>query len=189
MYLLTKSNQIKSDAEKLLEESKIAEILSMYGDVKFVGSYPLNVMLRPDLDIYAIGENNREKMLDIIQKIFVSNYFDEICFSNWVEFNQDQNLHSGYYIQTLATIGENRWKLDIWLMPESQFKTYTEEFLELIKDDPNEEKRLIILKLKEAFAEGKKYRKGVNGKLIYHAVLKDNITTVEEFEEYLKKSN
>jgi hypothetical protein len=189
--LLSKSNQIKADADKLLAESNLVEILSLYGDVKFVGSYPLNVMLRSDLDVYAITkENNREKMLEIVQKIFASNYFDEICFANWNDFEIDNEVGiKGYYIQPFVTIGENRWKLDVWLMTEDQFKPYTEEFLELIKDDPNEEKRLAILKLKETFAEGEKYVTGINGKLIYKAVLQDNIRTPEQFKIYLEENN
>src|SRR5260221_4555585 len=99
--LLINSNQIRCDEDRILNESNLVEILSSYGDVKFVGSYPLNVMLRPDLDVYAIAkENSREKMLEVFQKIFVSNYFDEICFANWNDFEMDNEVGiKGYYIQ------------------------------------------------------------------------------------------
>lgn len=185
--LLTKSNQIKEDADKLLKESKLIEVLSNYGDVRIVGSYVLNVMLRPDLDVYAVAkENSREKMLQVVYDIFKSNYFDEIRFINCIDFAQDAIGPKGYYIQPHVTIGENRWKLDVWLMDEEEFKPYTEEFLELLRNDKDQEKRLAILRLKEEFADKKKYIKGVTGKVIYTAVLKDNITTPEEFKVYLE---
>ena len=186
--LIQKSQEFKKQADEILKDSKLVEVLSKYGEIKFTGSYPLDVMMRPDLDVYAIAkENSREKMLEVVQGIFSSCYFDEIRFTNYLDFHKDQDDHKGYYFQPLVKIGENRWKLDIWLMTEDRYRPYTEHFLELLNKDSNpDEKRLAIIKLKNHYREGQKYRSGINGKMIYEAVLEHGINNVEDFEEYLK---
>src|SRR5258706_3801423 len=169
LELLHRSREIKNQAEKILNGSKLIEALSKYGEVKFTGSYPLDVMVRPDLDVYAIAkENSKDRMLEVIHDIFSSFYFEEIRFTNYLDFHKEQDDLKGYYIQPHIKIGENKWKLDIWLMTEDRYKPYTEHFLDLLnKDIHADEKRLMIIELKNHYREGQKYRNNINGKTIY----------------------
>src|SRR5258708_2576900 len=186
--LLQKSQEFKRQADEILSNFKLVEGLCKYGEVKFTGSYPLNVMMRPDLDVYAIAkENSKEKMLEVIHNIFSTVYFEEIRFTNYLDFHKDQDDHKGYYIQPHKRIGENKWKLDVWLMTEDRYEPHTEHFLDLLnKDEDADKKRLIILELKNYYREGEKYKKGINGRVIYEAVLEQGIKNVMEFEAYLK---
>lgn len=187
MDLLKRSDEVKKEADKLLNESKLPQILSQYGDVRATGSYPLNVMLRPDLDFLVVAEkNDRNKAFEIVTEIIRSNYFEEVDFVNHVDFRQSGGI-TGFYIQPRVVIGERKWKLDIWLMDEKDFRPYTQEFLDLIKDDPDSQKRMAILKLKDEMSEGSKYIKGVDGKLIYEAVLKNGVRTEEEFKRFMQE--
>ncbi|SRR5260221_10855475 len=189
LELLKRSKEFKKQADEILGRSKLVEVLSRYGEVKFTGSYPLNLMMRPDLDVYAIAkENSKEKMLEVVQGIFSSCYFDEIRFTNYLDFYKDQDDHKGYYFQPLVKIGDNRWKLDIWLMAENRYEPHTEHFLEILNKDPHaNEKRLIILELKNHYKEGQKYKNNINGRKIYEAVLENEVKNVEEFERFLQR--
>jgi hypothetical protein len=187
MDLLKRSDEVKKEADKILSESKLLEILSQYGDVRVTGSYPLNTMLRPDLDVYAVTEkNDSEKMFQVMEKIIRGNYFEEVVLVNHEDFHKGDGW-KGFYIQPKVTLGDRRWKLDVWLMEERDFRPYTQEFLELIKDEPDSQKRLAILELKEKMSEGSKYVEGVDGKLIYEAVLKHGVRTEEEFRRFVEE--
>lgn len=187
---MTKSNlsnvsaEYRKQAAKILKNSRVIELFSDYGTVKLVGSYALNVMLRPDLDIYVLTKKQDfEKLSKILNRLFSKNYFQQICFANWYDFSRESGIE-GYYLEPKINIGKNRWKLDIWFMTEDQYKPHTEKFLGLLNNDFNPEiKRGIILELKNHFRDGEKYKGNINGKMIYKAVLEDGIKTPKEFEE------
>ncbi len=185
--LLLKSKEFKSQADEILKKTKIVELFSTYGEVKMVGSYPLDVMLREDLDIYVlVKEHSYAKVVEIITSLLSLNYFQQICFANWLDHSREKGL-KGYYLEPKVNIGGNRWKLDIWFMTEDQYKFHTEKFLELLKNNENADKlRLKILELKNHYREGDKYQGNINGKLIYKAVLEHGVRTVEQFENYVK---
>ncbi len=187
--LLEESKRVKIQADKILKESGIVEILQTYGEVKIGGSYALDVMLRPDIDLFVVAnQHDWEKVLNIQSTIMKSRYFREFDFVNWVDF-EDQSLTSkkGYYFQPWVPAGGKLWKIDIWLItPEYDKSVETTEHFKKLLTEADESKRVAILEIKEAMQQGKKYVKGVDGKLIYKAVLENGITTPKEFEEFLR---
>jgi len=184
--LLLKSQELKRQADEILKDSDVVEIFSSYGEVRLVGSYALDVMSRPDLDIYVLtDEHNYEKLMSILGSVFSKNYFQQVCFANWLDTPRESGI-IGYYLEPKVNIGKNRWKLDIWFMVRDQYKSYTEKFLELLTKDNPDEKRLTILELKNHYKDGEKYKGNINGKLIYKAVLEHGVKNYQEFEKYLK---
>ncbi|MBI2047519.1 MAG: hypothetical protein HYT27_00100 [Parcubacteria group bacterium] len=187
--LLKKSKQIKSQADKILKESGVIKILQGYGEVKIGGSYTLDVMLRPDIDLFVITKKHDwNKVLDIQSKIMKTKYFREFDFVNWVDFKEEvSDFISGYYFQPWVPIDDQLWKIDIWLLtPEYDKSAETTEHFKNLLNDADESKKIAILKIKEAMRQGKKYIKGVDGKLIYKAVLESNIITLKDFKEFLR---
>lgn len=51
------SSNAKNQAEALLESTNLIDLLSKYGIVHLIGSYPLNIMYGPDIDIIVETEN------------------------------------------------------------------------------------------------------------------------------------
>lgn len=186
--LLEESKRIKAQANKILKTSGIIDILQSYGEVKIGGSYALDVMLRPDIDIFVVApQHNWDGVLEIQSKIMKSKYFREFDFVNWVDF-EDQSLTSmkGYYFQPWVPVDGQLWKIDIWLITsESDKSAETTEHFKKLLSEADESKKITILEIKEAMRQGKKYIKGVDGRLIYKAVLEDDITNPKEFEESL----
>lgn len=193
--LLQESKRIKAQADKIIKESGIIEILSEYGEVKIAGSYALDVMLRPDLDFYVVVEKHDwNKIIDIYSKLMQLRYFRDIYFIDWLNFENKQTGNTeewipsikGYYFATVIPVEDQRWKMDIWLITSEYDKSVetTEHFKSLL-DGVDESKKLAILEIKNAMREGKKYIKGVDGKFIYKAVLENGITSVEDFKKFL----
>jgi hypothetical protein len=188
MEIIEQSVKSKRQADLLINGSGIMDILSTYGEVKIGGSYALNVMLRPDLDFFVIADKHDwSKVLDINSKIMSSKFFKIVCFANWNDFGEttpDDNM-KGYYFMTKISTEDTTWKCDIWLITPDQDKSseYTETFKKLLVND---DQRKQILTIKDHFKQGEKYVKGVDGKLIYTAVLEKNISTIEEFTKFAK---
>jgi hypothetical protein len=93
----------------------------------------------------------------------------------------------GYYFAAVIPVEDQRWKIDVWLITPEYDKSpeMTDHFKKLL-DKADESKKISILEIKNAMREGKKYVKGVDGRLIYKAVLEDGITSVEEFKKFIK---
>jgi hypothetical protein len=195
--LLEESKRIKSQADKILKESGIVDILGGYGEVKIAGSYALDVMLRPDLDLYVVAEKHDwDKVIEIQSKIIRKKYFRDVYFIDWLNFENKQAGSveewipsiKGYYFATVIPVEDQRWKMDIWLItPEYDKSAELTEHFKVLLDKADESKKLAILEIKNAMREGKKYKTGVDGKLIYKAVLENGITNVEDFKKFLLK--
>jgi hypothetical protein len=188
--LLEQSQKTKKQADKILKKSGILEILKDYGEIKIGGSYALNTMLRADIDVFVVTEKHDwKKVLEIQRKIMETKYWSEFDFLNRVDFKTETSM-TGYYFQPWTPIDNVLWKMDIWLITPDQDKSadLTDRFKQLLDEDPNsDEKRITILEIKEAMRKGKKYQKGVDGKLIYQAVLEKEISGIEEFKKFILK--
>ncbi len=187
--LIEQSKATKAQADKILRESHILEILKEYGEVKIGGSYALDVMLRADLDLFVITKKHDwEKVIKIYDQLMRSKYFREFDFVNWVDF-EDKSIDpmKGYYFQPWVPIDDQLWKMDVWLVTPDQYNgsQSTDRFKELLDKETDDSKRIAILEIKEAMKQGKKYIKGVDGKLIYQAVLEHGIVDAESFKRFL----
>src|SRR6185369_13953756 len=101
------------------------DILSEYGEVKMYGSYVLDLMLRPDLDIRVVAEKHDwDKLLEVQSKLTNTKYFRNLCFANWLDFEHKRIGQikewvpdiNGYYFSAVVPLEDQRWKLDIWLV-------------------------------------------------------------------------
>ena len=117
-------------------------------------------------------------------------YFREFDFVNWVDFeDQSLTLMEGYYFQTWVPVENQLWKIDIWLItPEYDKSVETTEHFKKLLAETDESKKIAILEIKDAMKQGKKYIKNVDGKMIYEAVLENDISSLEGFEEFLRVS-
>jgi hypothetical protein len=197
MDLIKESQKIKRQADKILKESGIVDMLSDYGQVKIAGSHALDLMLRPDIDLFVVAdEHNWDKALEINSGILKKKYFRDVYFINWLDFENKKTGNTeewipdirGYYFAAVKPFEGERWKLDIWLItPEyDKSRERTEHYKKLLEVATYTD-RLTILEIKNAMREGKKYVKGVDGKLIYQAVLEKGIKSVEDFKKLLGK--
>lgn len=188
MNLLEQSDNAKRQADLLIKQSGVLNILSGYGEVKIGGSHALNAMLRPDLDFFVVTDaHNWEKVLQLNDALMRLKYFRIIAFENWLDFRvgtPDDGMR-GYYFKLVALIEDVRWKCDVWLITPDQDKSsiYTETFKKLLI---TEQQRAQILFLKDHFKQGGKYIPGVDGKMIYTAVLKEHIHNIDDFIKFAK---
>lgn len=185
--LVTQSRTLKTTADTILAESCLLETLAAYGEVKVVGSYALDVMLRPDIDVYVVAaEHHWENIRSLMNALMDQRYFSEIGFLNWIDFPTENHVDiKGYYFQPCRWVENVFWKIDLWLItPEFDKDTeLTQKFAGLLSESP--EKRDLILEIKNAFRKGNGYETGISGQRIYEAVLEKGVTSFEDFKKLL----
>lgn len=174
--ILEKSKQVKKDADKLLAESKLVEILGRFGVVEITGSYALDLMFSPDIDIHLFGQFDRKKALDVLNTIMNETKLTGYMFFDWVTY-KNPAFPNGYYLGIKQKMEgyDKQWKVDIWLIPEARPENIS--YMELLKNC-NEEEKITILMLKEWRDEN---NPGLSSTEIYDAVMKNNIKSIEEF--------
>ncbi len=191
--LLEESKKVKEQADRLLSQSRILEILKPYGELKIGGSYALDCMLRPDIDIFVIvKEHDYGKVMEIQRSIMETRFFREFDFVNWVDFEDPEIMDAKeYYFQPWTPFEGVLWKLDVSMFTPEYDRSVelTDRFTTLLEAEPDDTKRIAILEIKAAMRDGKKYRSGVDGKLIYQAVLDNGILSPADFEEFLRSKS
>jgi type I restriction-modification system DNA methylase subunit len=96
----------------------------------------------------------------------------------------EKNRPQSMYIGVIYNLDGIDWKIDIRYLNPSD--AWAEDDLKRIKSRLTSEKIQMILEIKTAFHSHPKYRKEISGYEIYNAVLDKNISTVDEFNNYLK---
>lgn len=178
--LLKQSEKVKKDADKILKDLHLKNILSKYGKVKFVGSYDYGLMLNEDIDLHVIVDKlDRENAIKILNEFIVKSEVLGYMFFDWMKYSDDK-FPTGYYLGlNLKADGyEKQWKIDIWLRESNDGNNIF--FDDLIKDRLNQENKLVILDFKQKVRENKLK---IPSNEIYKVVLDEGIVDWEEFKK------
>jgi hypothetical protein len=184
MNILTRSQEIKKEADELLQKFGLLNIIGKYGDIHFTGSYKLDLMLKKDIDISLVCDSLSVKeftqlgkeLIDILET--PSAYYRNTRI-NPIEKRPEDALYWG------INIGE--WWIDLWAMNSSVFQR-SKNYIDNIASKLNGQNRLIILELKKEFLSSGKYGKNFGSRELYDAVLNYNVKTIDELNLYLKNN-
>jgi len=112
----------------------------------------------------------KDKAVELTKRFLSQNYFQTIGFADWCNY-PTKDIPKGYYWELIAKKGLLSWKFDVWyITPDQDYSIKTSRrFKELLSKNP--EKKVEILKLKEKYFDGVKYRGSMSGSKIYEKVL------------------
>ena len=68
------SRDTRNQAKSLLQSTGLLDILKKYGGVHLIGSYPLNIMHGPDIDIVVESKAIRRNSVNVLQEIVKNSY-------------------------------------------------------------------------------------------------------------------
>lgn len=183
--LLTLNDQIKREADQLLYEKGLAEILQRYGTPNISGSYELDLMTWRDLDIYLEVKEFSEREffllgaeISTILRPVKMHYRNELIART---IDLPLGLYWGVYFGN-ERAGE--WKLDIWCVYEEECKRLL-DFCAAIKNRLTPEAKFDIMNIKSQCWTDPQYRRQYTSADIYKAVLEKGVQTVEDFRQTL----
>lgn len=198
MDLMEKQDALQKEAHGVLEKLQLIKILSKYGKPEIVGSLALGLMTWRDIDIEVIVDNlNREIVSEFVADI-VKIKLRKINLN--VTDNRNQNspkTPSGIYvginyydhlpIEEQSSHNPNLWKIDIHFILSENAKG--SEKAKQINKQLTDEKRKIILEIKNVLMNSPEHRKTIFSVDIYDAVFEKGVKNLEEFKDYLKESS
>jgi hypothetical protein len=170
--LLKYSSNLKKEAGQVLESLSLFKQLSALGTVYFIGSYELDVLYRRDIDIAIVPKTfSKDAIQNLAVDFIKSNKFKYVGFSNIYDY-PIKPYPKAFTFELWVKYGKQEWKIDLWYTQNTNFSVKkTQEFKAALTKKPKA--RLEILKFKQKYFDGAKYKNGLTGKDIYEKVLND----------------
>jgi len=112
---LKRAVQLKQEADFVLQAVNLYEIVQPYGRITPTGSYYLDVMAYPDIDLY-LSKVSVAELFAIGGRLAASDLVFQIVF----EKSQTTRLPGGLYLKPRIRYGEweRPWKIDIMTLIE-----------------------------------------------------------------------
>lgn len=174
---------IRNQAEEIIFEKELFELIRNYGTPHIFGSHYLKLMVKKDIDISLVSEemdNSRffELGAKIADKLEVPNIYYRNSRVKIIPNRPPDSLYFGFIFDD--------WKIDLWCVPEF----YAHEsivYLDKIKSKLTESKRENIIKLKLELIENGTYGKNFSSKELYKILTENEINSIDQFNSLLKK--
>ncbi|MDO8609712.1 MAG: hypothetical protein Q7R95_04135, partial [bacterium] len=158
--------------------------LQKYGEITFVGSYALDLMVKKDIDIVVTSGLNYRNFLELVNYLFPKNNVYSLNlqdFSKSIYLNRPYGIYCGI---TYLIKPDIFWKIDVWFMTKDG--NDAKKLVDWVKSKLTDENKEIILKIKNEMLNTK-YGKEISGMDIYKAVLENKVIDLNGFREYLIK--
>jgi hypothetical protein len=174
--------ELKKEADELVLQCGLAELLAAYPSWFIGGSYSYDLMCWRDLDIYILDPLHDLKRCfnagyELTRRLAAKKSF----FTNNVG-GEPSGLYWGI---RLGEVRQGAWKLDAWFLDQEGYDRHA-AYSARMQESLTPEHREAILAIKETHWRQPAYRDTITSDLIYRAVQEKGVSTVEEFDEYVK---
>jgi len=184
--LIEQNNKIKAEADLILNDKGLLELLKKYGTPVVHGSYKHNLMTWRDLDIRLVSDDiTKERFFEL--GVGLCKMFDPAAmhFKDWNQKNGAFSVEGYYWGVILGDERNGAWKIDIAAVTSAEQKR-TAQIAEEMMSKLTDETREIIMEIKSVCWQDPQYRKKYGSWDIYTAVLDEGIKDLESFQEYLR---
>ena len=183
---IERSACIRKEADLVIHEVRLFEILAEAGVKRIVptGSYFLDVMVYPDIDIY-FPPQPVETMFWIGGQIAQCKNVFQVIFSK----SREPELPGGLYLKPRIEYGDwgRPWKIDLWSLDEAIIDDHLHE-MQRLKEKMSEALREAIILYKTSLLNEEGRTPIYSGYFIYKAFLDEGLSDQQEVRRYLIKS-
>ena len=183
--LLQRQNLLQDEAQSVLTELNLIELLSAGGVVRQTGSTVLGLMVWRDIDLQVSSPQlSIERAFEIMHPLLTHPYVKHVRYFRQSDHFKLAGLDERYFFMVYyERPGQAEWKLDIsfWLGEGVR----PEPLHDAIEQQLTPETRLTILRIKDVWYQLPAYRVEVASTDIYDAVLQHGVRTLTEFDQYL----
>jgi hypothetical protein len=177
---LVLADALHQQAEKLLAAIHLAQIIQPYGLLAPTGSYYLNVMVYPDIDLY-LPKLTIEQMFAIGGQLARNDKVVQVVFEQG-----DLSMPGGLYLKLRIVNGEweRPWKVDLWsIEPEllEQKMAVMRHFLHCLTPDLRQQ----IIRYKLSIMTPTRRTPMYSGYFIYKAFIDEGLKDFHQVTSYL----
>jgi hypothetical protein len=113
MNALIYSKQIKVEAEEILESTKLLKILQEHGDVRVGGSFAMDLMYDPDIDLTIACENPAKSAIQFLNTVIQKQLFQKYQYGDF-ENHPREGRPKDHIIVLILPYKERVWEIEIW---------------------------------------------------------------------------
>jgi hypothetical protein len=178
------NDELKSEADVLIQRSRLPELLTGYAGWFVGGSYSYDLMCWRDLDIYVLDPHHElKRCFHIGYEVTKQLAAKKARFTNSLG-DEPNGLYWGI---KLGDERQGAWKLDLWFLDAKGFEQHAQYSAEM-RARLTRETRMAILEIKEGYWRRREYRDTITSELIYRAVLDAGIRSLSDFERYVTRT-
>jgi len=171
------SEKMKSEADEILSDTGLINILTPFGVPHIIGSYAMDLMYNPDIDIVVEADNLRVASINALSALVKKRDFEKIEYGDFIKFPRG-NRPNGYILVLRTTRGDVRWEIEIWFLSRA---TKEENDVSQVRALLTPESKRAILEFKKQISERNISKHTISSADIYRAVLENNIVNFDEF--------
>lgn len=178
---IERSAALRREADVVMRAVRLHEIVAPYGRVVPQGSYDLDLMMYPDIDVF-IPPVSLEELFAIGAQLAASDLVTQVKFQKWAP----DELPGGRYAQARVRYGDwgRPWKIDIWSVDAAVAEKQLAA-LNAFKSKLTEPLREQILRYKHSILNTDHRTPTFSGYFIYKAFLDEGMTDFDEVTRYL----
>jgi len=169
---------IRNEADRLIRETGLLEILSRHGAPTITGSYFMNIMAWNDLDLYL------QPGADFDPYAMIADLNAALRPFRLDGFVDDRSIFYGCETNITGV----RWNIDVWIRSEERIAeslAYCRNILRRMDALPGAREAILSIKTdliaKGMYGFDKHPSRHYHSRDIYDAVLNDSVRTTEEF--------
>ncbi|MFO7680085.1 MAG: hypothetical protein R6X34_08540 [Chloroflexota bacterium] len=178
---LQRSARLRQEADFILQAINLHAILQPYGRIIPTGSYYLDVMIYPDIDLY-LSPVSIEALFAIGGQLAACDLVFQVVF----EKSQTARLPGGLYLKPRIRYGEweRPWKIDIWSLADEVIDRQMAE-IHRFKQAMTAEIQEQIIRYKHAILTASQRTPMYSGYHIYKAFIDEGLTDFQAVTAYL----
>jgi hypothetical protein len=177
-----KNKDLKAEADLLIQECQLPELLAVYSRWFVGGSYSYDLMCWRDLDVYVLDpQHDLKRCFEIAYELTHRLAAQKSRFTN----NVGGEPNGLYWGIKLGDERQGAWKLDVWFLDLRSYEQHADYSVSM-RERLTTETRSAILEIKEAYWRRPEYRDTITSDSIYRAVFENGVRTTSDFEHFFK---
>ena len=183
MKPIERAKKLKKEADELLERIELSELCKPIGELIPTGSYFLDLMMYPDIDLYLPPAKPRQ-LFEVVAKLAENQPVIRVNYLN----GGPGELKDALYIKPVIAVGdwERAWKIDIWAANLALIERKNQE-LEKLDRKMTTEQRHLILNYKFSILNAQGRTPMYSGIYIYRAVVEEGLHDFGKITQYLRE--
>lgn len=181
--------RLKEQADELIYKRGLDSILKRYGSPNYTGSYALNLMAWPDLDVNMALHSKEPELKQAASLLRELALFDD---TSSIKLNRDLHLRNpqlprGIYIGVRLNFGGWKlpWKVDLWLIDAEQIER-NRELMSRLLCALTPELSALILQMKHDLMMPNGRTPSFSGLYLYEAILFEKLFDGDSIRSYLR---
>jgi hypothetical protein len=180
------AQKLKEQARGVLKDIDLIAKLEPHGEVKLTGSFELDLMVWPDIDIQIEIPGKKDKVkafTDISYELLQNTNIKNVKLINFIPGRKPTMPVGMYMGLTYKKASFPQWKIDIWALSDSCRKE-SHDYMNLVKNELNSTNRELILDWKHKILNNGRIPQ-LGSYMLYRAILIEKLSDPQEIFSYL----